>query len=139
HAADAGADGNRKLDQAWRVGREEEGSGICGITLPLDRAALSVALGRENVVHLALTDRGAAERLAPLLGRLLHYLGQNGEDDSPAGRTVKGKPPVQTGEGADEDVSGAGAGDEDFDVGAGDGDFGAGADDELRLKGCLKP
>lgn len=76
HAADAGADGSRKLDQAWRVGREEEGSGLRGDTLPLDRAALSVALGRENVVHLALTDRAAAERVAAPLWRLLHFTGR---------------------------------------------------------------
>jgi predicted RNA-binding protein YlxR (DUF448 family) len=74
HASDAGSDGSRKLDQAWRVGRELEGSGATGITLPLDRATLSVALGRDNVVHLALTDRGAAERLTPLLARLTHFL-----------------------------------------------------------------
>ena len=76
HAADAGEDGSRKLDQAWRVGREEEGSGLHGITLPLDRAALSVALGRDNVVHLALTDREAAARLDLPLRRLLRFLGQ---------------------------------------------------------------
>ena len=75
HAADAGEDGSRKLDQAWRVGREEEGSGLHGVTLPLDRAALSVALGRDNVVHLALTDREAAVRLDLPLQRLLRFLG----------------------------------------------------------------
>ena len=76
HAADASPDGSGKLDQAWRVGREAEGSGLAGMTLPLDRAALSVALGRDNVVHLALTDRDAAARLEVPLGRLLRYLGQ---------------------------------------------------------------
>jgi hypothetical protein len=57
------------------VGEEAEGSGLRGVTLPLDRAALSVALGRDNVVHLALTDRAAAERLSAPLQRLLRYLG----------------------------------------------------------------
>jgi predicted RNA-binding protein YlxR (DUF448 family) len=75
HAADAGEDGNRKLDQAWRVGREEEGSGLQGLRLPLDRAALSVALGRDNVVHLALTDSAAAERVSLPLRRLLSFQG----------------------------------------------------------------
>ena len=75
HAADASEDGNRKLDQAWRVGEDAEGSGMAGIILPLDRAALSVALGRDNVVHLALSDAGAATRLEPLAQRLLHFLG----------------------------------------------------------------
>jgi predicted RNA-binding protein YlxR (DUF448 family) len=75
HAADAAEDGSRKLDQAWRVGEEAEGSGLRGVTLPLDRAALSVALGRDNVVHLALTDKAAAERLSDPLQRLLRFLG----------------------------------------------------------------
>lgn len=74
HAADASEDGRKKLDQAWRVGQEIEGSGERGIVLPLDRAALSVALGRDNVVHLALTDRASAQRTRQSLARLLHYL-----------------------------------------------------------------
>ena len=76
HARDASADGSRKLDQAWRVGREAEGSGEKGVTLPLDRAALSVALGRDNVVHLALADDRAAGRVNQVLARLLHFLGE---------------------------------------------------------------
>ena len=84
HAADAGEDGSRKLDQAWRVGREEEGSGLHGVTLPLDRAALSVALGRDNVVHLALTDREAAARLDLPLRRLLRFLGLGGPEQGQA-------------------------------------------------------
>jgi len=75
HAADASEDGSRKLDQAFRVGRDAEGTGLAGIRLPLDRAALSVALGRDNVVHLALADRASAERVAIPLRRLLHFLG----------------------------------------------------------------
>jgi hypothetical protein len=39
-----------------------------------------VALGRDNVVHLALIDRGAATRVASLLQRLLHFQGQAGLD-----------------------------------------------------------
>jgi uncharacterized protein len=80
HAADASEDGSRKLDQAWRVGRDAEGSGLGGTRLPLDRAALSVALGRDNVVHLALTDRAAAQRLAVPLGRLMRFLGHATND-----------------------------------------------------------
>jgi uncharacterized protein len=75
HARDASEDGCRKLDQAYRVGLDAEGSGIVGDRLPLDRLALSVALGRENVVHLALADRKSAERVAVPLGRLQTYLG----------------------------------------------------------------
>ena len=73
HAADASDGGAAKLDQAWRVGMDREGSGEGGTRLPLDRAALSVALGRDNVVHLALSDDQAAERVDQALKRLLHY------------------------------------------------------------------
>lgn len=79
HASDASQDGSRKLDQAWRVGQDIEGSGEQGIRLPLDRAALSVALGRDNVVHLALADTASAERIEPVLARLLHFQGRSAE------------------------------------------------------------
>ncbi|KPL69761.1 hypothetical protein SZ64_17785 [Erythrobacter sp. SG61-1L] len=75
HAADASDDGCRKLDQAYRVGMDAEGSGLTGERLPLDRAALSVALGRDNVVHLALADHGSAERVAIPLRRLMRFTG----------------------------------------------------------------
>ena len=91
HAADAAEDGSRKLDQAWRVGEEAEGSGLRGITLPLDRAALSVALGRDNVVHLALTDKRAAARLSDPLQRLLRYLGSPAPAGADATGTDEGK------------------------------------------------
>ncbi len=75
HASDASEDGRRKLDQAWRVGMDAEGSGMQGETLPLDRTALSVALGRDNVVHLALADVRSAERVVIPLRRLQTFLG----------------------------------------------------------------
>ena len=73
HASDASDGGTAKLDQAWRVGMDREGSGEGGTRLPLDRAALSVALGRDNVVHLALADEEAAKRVDQALTRLLQY------------------------------------------------------------------
>lgn len=75
HAADAGEDGKRKLDQAWRVGEEREGEDFGGRSLPVDREALSMALGRNNVVHIAVTNAAAADRIAGLLGRWQSYLG----------------------------------------------------------------
>jgi predicted RNA-binding protein YlxR (DUF448 family) len=88
HACDAGDDGSRKLSQAWRVGEEAEGTGMAGTILPLDRATLSVALGRDNVVHLALTDSAAAQRVAAPLQRLVRFLGRDEQtgNDSRAGR-----------------------------------------------------
>jgi predicted RNA-binding protein YlxR (DUF448 family) len=75
HAADAGTDGSRKLDQAWRVGTDQEGSGATGFTLPVPRTILSLALGRENVVHVGLTDPRAAGRVSETLARWLQFIG----------------------------------------------------------------
>lgn len=65
HAADAAEDGRRRLDQAWRVGGGEGR----GVTFPEGRTILSMALGRENVVHLALIDGAAAARVLHALSR----------------------------------------------------------------------
>ena len=81
HAADAGEDGMRKLAQAWRVGSDREGSDLRGLALPVARPILSLALGRENVVHIALTDRLAAKRVSDALDRWLHFIGP---ESSPA-------------------------------------------------------
>jgi hypothetical protein len=85
HAADAGEDGNRSLDQAWRVG----GGGPQGVIFPLDRTILSMALGRENVVHAALTDPAAASRVSHALERWRAFTGPNRgpEGGEPALRT----------------------------------------------------
>ena len=73
HASDAAPDGRRKLDQAWRVGEDVEGTEMSGTILPVDRNALSMAMGRENVVHIAVTDEGAAVRLRAMLDRWQSY------------------------------------------------------------------
>ena len=75
HAADAKDDGCRKLAQAWRVGSDREGSDLKGLALPVGRPILSLALGRENVVHIGLTDRAAAKRVSEALDRWLHFIG----------------------------------------------------------------
>jgi uncharacterized protein len=75
HAADAAEEGNRKLDQAWRVGSDDEGSGRRGLVFPEGRAILSMALGRENVVHVAITDRAAAARVLHALQRWRAFVG----------------------------------------------------------------
>jgi hypothetical protein len=71
HAADAREDGRRKLDQAFRVG----GGDGRGLIFPLDRTILSMALGRENVVHAALTDPAAAARVRHALDRWRNFTG----------------------------------------------------------------
>ena len=75
HAADAAPDGNRKLDQAWRVGSGGEGSGRQGLTLSTDRTILSLALGRENVVHIGVIDARAAGRVAAAIDRWHGFIG----------------------------------------------------------------
>jgi len=83
HAADAGEDGRRKLDQAWRVG----GGKARGLVFPEGRTILSMALGRENVVHIALTDPAAARRVGHAIDRWLAFIdpdaGLEGGDAAP--------------------------------------------------------
>ena len=82
HAGDASEDGRRKLDQAWRVGGGQDR----GLIFPEGRTILSMALGRENVVHLALTDRAAAARVSHALSRWRAFIepGSGLDGGSPA-------------------------------------------------------
>ena len=79
HAADAGADGSGKLDQALRVGAREDSRPDAGepegVIFPEGRTILSMALGRENVVHIALTDPAAASRVRHALARWRTFTG----------------------------------------------------------------
>jgi predicted RNA-binding protein YlxR (DUF448 family) len=83
HAADAGEDGRRRLDQAWRVG----GGGPQGLVFPAERTILSMALGRENVVHIALTDDAAARRVSLAISRWHAFI----DPDAGLERAPKGK------------------------------------------------
>lgn len=71
HAGDAADDGVRWLDNA--LARIDPGS-YC-MSLPISRAQLSLALGRENVVHIAAIDSEAAERLTRDAARWRSYWG----------------------------------------------------------------
>jgi hypothetical protein len=75
HADDAGADGTGKLDQALRVGTE--GKERHGLVFPAGRAILSLALGRQNVVHAAVLDRAAAQRVRGLIARWGAFIGRD--------------------------------------------------------------
>jgi uncharacterized protein len=86
HAADAGEDGRKRMDQAWRVGGGEQQ----GLVFPEGRTILSLALGRENVVHIALTDPAAASRVAHAIARWRAF---TGPDRGPEG----GEPALRTG------------------------------------------
>lgn len=86
HAADAGEEGRRRLDQALRVGSDEEGSGRRGLVFPLGRSILSLALGRENVVHAAIIDGAAAIRVRHAIDRWRNFIGRE------AGAAAAGAP-----------------------------------------------
>jgi uncharacterized protein len=90
HALDASEDGRRRMDQAWRVG----GGGPQGMIFPEGRTILSMALGRENVVHVALTDPAAASRVRHALARWRVF---TGPDRGPEG----GEPALRTGSAED--------------------------------------
>ena len=98
HASDSSADGRRKLDQAWRVGSDAEGSGQRGTVLPLDRTALSVALGRDNVVHLGVAghpgDMRAANRVLQAVSRLVHFAGHDEVEPNQARHDRAGHDPA---------------------------------------------
>ncbi|QAY76790.1 DUF448 domain-containing protein [Sphingosinicella sp. BN140058] len=80
HAADAGEDGTRKLEQAYRVGSMDEDESPIearqGLVFPAERPILSLALGRQNVVHVAVIDRAAAQRVRHALERWRDFIGQ---------------------------------------------------------------
>jgi predicted RNA-binding protein YlxR (DUF448 family) len=97
HAEDAGEDGNRKLDQAWRVGGGEGQ----GLVIPAGRAILALALGRQNVVHIALIDRGAAARVRHALDRWRAFIGP----DSGLSAATAGMPDASFGDGPAVDVN----------------------------------
>jgi predicted RNA-binding protein YlxR (DUF448 family) len=65
HANDAAPDGVAKLDGKARGAPNT----VVSCVLPADRARLSVALGRENVVHAAVCDGGAATRVIAAVAR----------------------------------------------------------------------
>jgi len=85
HALDASEDGRRRMDQAWRVG----GGARRGVIFPEGRTMLSLALGRENVVHVALTDPAAASRVSHAIARWRAFTGPDRglEGGEPALRT----------------------------------------------------
>jgi uncharacterized protein len=93
HAADARPDGSDRLDGMARAVGESLGETIAHRRVPLSRDALSAALGRDNVVHMGLTDEGAATRVLADLDRLTGFCGEmtseaTGEaTDKPTGET----------------------------------------------------
>jgi predicted RNA-binding protein YlxR (DUF448 family) len=89
HAADAGEDGRKRLDQAWRAGGSEDLGFRQGVIFPEPRTILSIALGRENVVHVALNEPAAAARVLDALSRWRDFIAPDAglEGGAPASRT----------------------------------------------------
>ena len=74
HASDAADDGAGKLDRKFRaVWREREEGIEPAIVTSLASAELSLAMGRSNVVHAALTNGGAGSHFLKAAGRLQRY------------------------------------------------------------------
>jgi hypothetical protein len=77
HAADARPDGADRLDGMTRAVGESLGEAIPHHRLSIGREALSSALGKDNVVHMALLDAGAAARVLADVERLNGFRGPN--------------------------------------------------------------
>lgn len=74
HASDASDDGTGKLDRKFKAVRAElEAMGEAPIITEMSSAELSLAIGRSNVVHAALTQGGAARHFLKEAGRLKRY------------------------------------------------------------------
>lgn len=73
HAGDAAPDGISKLESKRRGSPRE----ALSMVLPADRAQLSMALGRENVVHAAVCDAAACARVAAAVDRWRAFSGNH--------------------------------------------------------------
>ena len=81
HASDAAEDGCHKLDRKWlAINADRDGTALIlsGLTI----AQLSLAIGRENVVHACLRHGGATTRFVDALTRVMRYRGSYSENAS---------------------------------------------------------
>ncbi|MFQ3595538.1 MAG: DUF448 domain-containing protein [Sphingomonadaceae bacterium] len=83
HAGDAAADGVAKLEQALRAWGPADSRSI---RLPVGRERLSRALGRDNMVHVGISDGRAAARVAKDLARWIAYMRPSDEKTPAQGR-----------------------------------------------------
>jgi predicted RNA-binding protein YlxR (DUF448 family) len=82
HAGDARPDGTDRLDGMARAVGESLGEDIPHQRLAIGREALSAALGRDNVVHMGLTDAGAAARVLADAVRLAQFVGEETTEET---------------------------------------------------------
>lgn len=89
HANDAAPDGTAKLDGKARGAPNM----VVSVVLPVGREQLSLALGRENVVHAAVCDSAAAARVMAAVDRWRAFNGlisMDGEAVTASGDKVQG-------------------------------------------------
>lgn len=80
HADDAAPDGTAKLDGKAKGSPAR----VTSIVLPVGREQLSLALGRENVVHAAVCDAAASQRVLAAVDRWRAFNGMNSADTETA-------------------------------------------------------
>ena len=86
HASDASADGSAKLDRRLRAIAAARGR-VVVVMQPFTSEEMSLALGRDNVVHAALTEGGTSRKFlsqATRLGRYRRSLDFDATEDEPA-------------------------------------------------------
>jgi predicted RNA-binding protein YlxR (DUF448 family) len=87
HASEGATDGIQRLDRklaAVSAGTGAGSSGVVTIVMELTSAELSLALGRQNVVHAGLRAGGATRHFLTEAGRLKRYLADShGEAGQP--------------------------------------------------------
>jgi predicted RNA-binding protein YlxR (DUF448 family) len=86
HGSEAAADGRLKLDRKLSAGAGKRGLSP-SIVDSLSIEQLSLAIGRSNVVHAALTQGGATERFLSEAGRMMRY--RSGSNAPGKARTPK--------------------------------------------------
>lgn len=92
HALEAAEDGRNKLDRRLRGVNEAQGRPVAILTcLTIDQ--MSLALGRANVVHAALTEGGAARRAMSEAERLTRFRSRVGPFSTPG---ADGSPDAET-------------------------------------------
>lgn len=128
HAADAGEDGCKRLNAAWRIGGgptpqliDDVAAGSAerlerdqtrGLVFPEGRTILSMALGRENVVHVALIDPAAASRVQRAIARWQTFIDPRAGFSGPSAAAQRHAADAAETNAADANVTDANANDE---------------------------
>lgn len=88
HAADAGADGCQKIDQKYRAAARSRGENTTILSV-FSSSQLSMALGRENVIHAALINSAISDACLRTISRWQIYNGVEALPDTAAVSATK--------------------------------------------------